>query len=347
MYSKFFGQRFRKNSVFVIFLFFSNSVFSQSNHTVVFTNSSSDFNSLEKVSAAAGGTDYYITFDQNNLYIGAFRASGFAATDNMAVYLDTDPNGIPTLGNGSLTGKNYNGVTPNLPFRADFNVYATQSVQEANAYSGSWVVAAGLTYSTSSNSREIAIPFSAMVNPKALNLTMWIGNAGSVYSNAPGANIASSATPAIANYFGTFGIKNGSQGNVNPVNVISAPATGYLLSSGTITGGTYANIDVSATTTINGLNLAPGAVINILAGNNLVSTGTINNAAAINAKSTQINVSGNYTLQGRAFCSGFNVNNGATYTHDALGTSPNGAASDWPGLDFRTYGTTSSVNIKQ
>ena len=68
-----------------------------------------------------------------------------------------------------------------------------------------------------------------MGNPYALNITMWIGNAGSVYSNAPGANIASSATPAIVNYFGTFGIKNGTQGNVNPVNVITSPATGIFI----------------------------------------------------------------------------------------------------------------------
>jgi len=329
-------------------LFFSINIFSQSNHTVNFTNSSTDFNALEKISASAGGTDYYITFDQNNLYIGAFNLSGFAATDNLAVYVDTDPQFVANTGNGSITGKTYNGVTPSLPFKADYNVYAEQLTQEANNYSGGWVLSSGPTYSTTSNSREVKIPFSSMGNPYALNITMWMGSAGSIYFNAPGANIASSATPVIINYFGTFGIKNGAQGNVNPVNVITSPATGYLASSGTVSGGTYAFIDVTGTTTITSLTLAPGGVINVNAGQTLTSSGTINNTAVTNnTKSTQINVSGTYSLTGRAYCSYFNVNNGGTYNHNSAGSVPNGVAADWPGIDTRTYGATSNVNILQ
>ncbi|HET7116518.1 MAG TPA: hypothetical protein VFI29_08510, partial [Hanamia sp.] len=294
-------------------LFFSLNLFSQSNHTVNFTNSSTDFNALEKISASAGGTDYYITFDQNNLYIGAFNVSGFATTDNLAIYVDTDPQFVTNTGSGSITGKSYNGVIPSLPFKADFNVYAEQSVQQANSYTTSWVTASGPAYSTNANAREVAIPFASMGNPYALNITLWIGNAGSIYSNAPGSNVASSATPVFANYFGTFGIRNGAQGNVNPVNVVSSPATGYISASGTITGGTYAYVDVTATTTINGLTFAPGGVINVNMGDTLTSSGTIANTIITNnTNSTQINVSGTYTLTGRAYCSSFNVNNGAT-----------------------------------
>lgn len=336
--------------LFAIFFFFSIPVFSQSNHTVSFTNASSDFNALEKISATAGGTDYYITFDQNNLYIGAFRTLGnFATTDNLAIYIDTDPQAAPTSGNGSATGKLYNGVTATLPFKADFNVYAEEAVQQANNFSaGSWITAIAPSYSTSANSREVKIPFGNMGNPYALNITMWIGNAGSVYSNAPGTNIASSATPAIINYFGTFGIKNGAQGNVNPVNVITSPATGYLSGATSIAGGTYAYVDITANATISGLTLAPGGVINVEAGKTLTSTGIINNTAeANNTKSTQINVSGIYTLLAFAYCSYFNVNDGGTYNHNVAGTSPNGVASDWPGIDTRTYGAASNVNILQ
>ncbi len=331
-----------------IALFFSGHLFSQSNHTVTFTNSSSDFNALEKISASAGGTTYYITFDQNNLYIGAFNLVGLAATDNLAIYIDTDPQLVTTTGKGSITGKLYNGVTPTLPFRADYNVYEEQLIQQANIYSGSWVAASGPVYSASVNAREVSIPFSAMANPKALNLTLWIGNTGSIYSNAPGANIASSATPVIAGFFGTFGIMNGAQGNVNPVNVITSPATGYLSASGTLTGGTYAYIDVTGNTTITGLTLAPGGVINVNAGQVLTSSGTINNTALVNnTNSTQIAVSGTYTLNGRAYCSYFNVNNGATYNHNSAGSVANGVSTDWPGMDTRTYGPASNVNINQ
>lgn len=329
-------------------LFFSIHLFSQSNHTVTFSNSASDFNALEKISASSGGTDYYITFDQNNLYIGAFNAAGFASTDNLAIYIDTDPQSVINTGNGSISGKLYNGVTPSLPFKADYNVYVEQSAQQANSYTTSWVSSTGPSYSTSANAREVAIPFASMSNPYALNITLWIGNAGSIYSNAPGANVISSATPAFTNYFGTFGIRNGVQGNVNPVNVVSSPATGYISSSGTITGGNYAYVDVKATTTINGLTFAPGGVINVNTGQNLTSSGTINNTALTNnTSSTQINVSGTYILTGRANCSYFNVNNGGIYNHNSAGSTANGVATDWPGINTRTYGVTSNVNILQ
>ena len=344
-----FIQLWGNKSLLTFFLLFSLNAFSQSNHTVNFTGSSSDFNALEKISAASGNTDYYITFDQNNLYVGAFKTSGnFVATDNLAIYIDTDPNAVPASGNGTTTGKSYNGVTATLPFKADFNVYAEESVQQANNYSAGWITASGVTYSTGANAREVKIPFSAMSNPKALNIALWMGNSGGLYSNAPGTNITSSATPSIADYFGTFGIMNGAQGNVNPVNVISSPATGYLSASGAVPTGTYANIDITGTATITNITLAPGGIINVNAGKSLTSSGTITNTAiANNIKSTQINVSGNYTLTGRANCSYFNVNNGATYTHNSAGSVANGIASDWPGIDSRTYGATSTVDIKQ
>lgn len=319
----------------------------QSNHTISFSGSSTDFNALERKSA--GNTDYYITFDQTNLYIGAFKTSGnFAADDNLTIYIDTDPQVSANTGNGTLTGMTYNGVRATLPFKADYNIYAEQSAQQANKYSGSWTTILGLVYATGVNYREVNIPFASLSNPYALNITMWMGNAGSIYSNAPGPNLASSTTPGIINYFGTFGIRNGSQGNVNPVNVVSSPATGYLAGATSIAGGMYAYIDITANATINGLTLAPGGVINVNAGKSLTSSGTINNTTiANNTKSTQINISGTYTLTGRANCSYFNVNNGGTYNHNSAGSVPNGAASDWPGIDSRTYGDTSNVNILQ
>lgn len=321
----------------------------QSNHTVTFSGSATDFNIAERISAAGGNTDYYITFDQNNLYIGAFRTSGnFASDDNLAIYLDTDPQFPANTGNGTQTGMTYNGVTSSLNFKADYNIYVEQSVQQANKYSGSWTTIAGPVYFTGVNYREVKIPFTSLGSPYALNITLWMGNAGSVYSNAPGASITSSAAPGIVNYFGTFGIRNGVQGNVNPVNVITSPATGYISGASSIAGGSYAYIDVTGATTINSTTLAPGGVINVNTGKTLTSSGTINNTTIINnTKSTQLNISGTYTLNGRVNCSYFNVNNGGTYNHNSAGSTPNGIAADWPGIDNRIYGASSNVNILQ
>lgn len=341
----------RLKLLFLCLFLFSKNIRAQSNHTVSFSGNASDFNATEKISAAANNTDYYVTFDQNNLYIGAFATAGtFAATDNLAIYFDTDPNATPTSGTGTTTGYLYEGVTGTLPFSANYNVHAQQGVQEARSFIGGWAATiAGLTYFTGTTSREVTIPFSSIGNPFALNIALWMGNTGGIYSNAPGANLASSANPTIVNYFGTFGVTNGVQGNVNPINVVTSPATGYLsITTGNITAGTYANIALGGNVGLGGnITLAPGGVININSGTFTVAAAdNISNTAIINnLKSTQLNVTGTFTLQGRAYCSTFNVNNGGTYNHSSLGSTANGVATDWPGINTRTYGNTSNVII--
>ena len=73
-----FGSRVLKGIFISLFLLFNgiSAINAQSNHTVSFSGAASDFNTAEKYSAAANSTDYYITFDASNLYLGAFRTSG-------------------------------------------------------------------------------------------------------------------------------------------------------------------------------------------------------------------------------------------------------------------------------
>jgi hypothetical protein len=180
---------------------------SGSNHTVSFTGSSTDFDAGEKFSAAANNTDYYITFDQNYMYFGAFRTSGtFGSGDNFAIYIDTDPRSTTTSGNGTTAGRNYNGVTPTLPFNADYTSYTEQSYTDPiNRYNGSWATTGVTpTTNTSTTAREVRIALSDIGNPASVYVSVWMGYSGGIFSSAPGTDVSASSTPTITGFFGSF-----------------------------------------------------------------------------------------------------------------------------------------------
>lgn len=255
---------------------FQTSVVAQSNHTVTFTGSSADFNASEGMSAAAGSTNYYVTFDASNLYIGAFRTSGsFASTDNFTLYLDTDPASSPTSGTGSTSAHTYNGVSGSLPFTANYVVHAEQSYQEARIDTASWsTTISGITYNTGSTWREAAIPFSAIGNPDALYLTMWIGQASAIYSNAPGADLGGVSNPTVTDYIGGFGV---SSAGCIPVNVTNNPITASISDAVPAAGVTYGKVLVTSASVnaTNNFDIAPGGSIAVSGGTLDISGRTI------------------------------------------------------------------------
>ena len=119
---------------FLIILTFSFQIFGQSNNTVTFNgNPAGDFNSAEK-KWGGDNVDYYITFDNDYLYISAHRVNGstFNLYDHLHFYLDTDPQTTPTSGSGSTNGVTWDGNTPTLPFNADYRL----SIRKESSY---WV----------------------------------------------------------------------------------------------------------------------------------------------------------------------------------------------------------------
>ncbi|MBL0316553.1 MAG: T9SS type A sorting domain-containing protein [Flavobacteriales bacterium] len=245
----------------------STEVLGQSNHSVSFSGSTSDFNVAEKISAAAGNTDYYITFDGSNLYLGAFRTSGsFATTDNFTVYLDTDPQSTPTSGTGTTSGHSYNGVTGTLPFSANYVVHAEESSQEARIDTASWsTTIGGLSYNTGSTWREVVIPFSAIGNPDALYLNMWMGQSSAIYSNAPGSDLGSGANPTVVNYVGGFGV---SALDCIPVQSIDVPVTATLINSAPTSGVTYGKVVINSGSygPVGNFTIASGGTLEISGG---------------------------------------------------------------------------------
>lgn len=279
----------------VLLLLSNYTTSAQSNHTVVFTGASTDFNAVEKYSASANNTDYYLTFDANNLYLGAFRTSGsFGSADNFTVYIDTDPNATPLSGTGTSTGQNYNSVTGSLPFSANYNLHAEQFYQEARSFGSNWAsTIAGLTFHTGGTWREVAIPFSSIGNPSALYITMWMGYAGGIFSNAPGTNIAASGNPAILSYFGGFGVTSV---DCIPANITNLAISDGINNSVPAAGAIYGKLTVSSgtVTNLNSWTLAPGGSIVVSGGTFAIGAQTITmgNATTSNGKGTTINTSG-------------------------------------------------------
>ena len=272
----------------------------QSNHTVTFSGNASDFTTAERISASANNTDYYITFDDTYLYIGAFRTGGstFSGSDNLAIYLDTDPNPTPTSGTGTTTGQLYNGVTGTLPFSANYNVYAEQSYQEARSFDSGWSsTILGITYWTNITAREVRIPLSSIANPHSLYLTMWMGYSGGFYSNSPGANLSASTNPTITNYFGGIGL---SSSDCIPTNITNTPITDVIINTIPVSGALYGKVlvDSGTITATNNFNIAPGGAIVVSGGTLDISGRTIEmgGTTIANGRGTALKTSGSGTL---------------------------------------------------
>jgi hypothetical protein len=118
------------------------SVFGQVPNTVSFSSNSSDFNSFEQV-VGSDNFDYYVTYDDAYIYIGAIRVSGntWDNSDHFTIYFDTYPkSGVSTGGNGSTTRVDWDGNIPNLSFQADYRAAVRRDNKSESffIYSGSW-----------------------------------------------------------------------------------------------------------------------------------------------------------------------------------------------------------------
>ncbi|MFZ4521018.1 MAG: T9SS type A sorting domain-containing protein [Bacteroidales bacterium] len=272
-----------------------NTLRAQSNHTVIFTGNSTDFNTAEKFSAAAGNTDYYISFDATYMYFGAFSTSGsIAASNNFAIYIDTDPRNTLASGNGTTSGRAYNGVTPSLPFNADYSSYTEQGYTDPlNKYNGSWATTGVTPFVWSgANYREVRIALSDLGNPASVYVSVFMGYAGGIYSSAPGLNVAASATPALTGFFGSFPVyKSGitpvtfRTQNITAANGGGTAISNLAVSSNTSANGDYGDITITGafTWTLNGISSYTGTLT--------VGSGT-SNASKVDLNANSLNVGG-------------------------------------------------------
>lgn len=279
----------------------TSSVSAQSPRTVAFTGNVSDFTAAELSSASSSNVNYYMTYDANTIYIGAFATSGsFNANDNFTIYLDTDPQMTLSAGTGTTSGQLYNGVTGTLPFTANYNVHVEQNYQEARSFGSTWAsTITGPTYFTSSTCREVAIPKSAIGSPYGIYLSMWMGYSNGIFANAPGASLGNGANPTVVNYFGGIGLSAAdctplATQNLPIIDVVTdaVPANGDVLAALRITGGSYA--------VNNNFTVAPGGCIQVTGGNlNLANTEIdFGGSSAGSGKGTLIEIAGGTVITG-------------------------------------------------
>ena len=305
----YFYSQFKSASIFnrfsfvLTFLLLSVLVKAQSNvgtaSQITLSGSSSDFTNAGYVGYTDQGTNsvtYYIGYDNTYLYVGAFRNTSMGSTDNLTVYIDTDPNSSPTSGTGTTSGQSYNGVTGSLPFTANYNAHVEQSYQEMRSYGSSWgSTISGYNVWTTGTCREIRIPLSSIGNPVSLYVTAWMGYAGGSYANAPGTNVGGS-NPSISAYWGGFGLTSS---GCNPTSILSTPITDRIVNGAPASGATYGWVSATSgsNTAAGNFTIAPGGSINVNGGTLAIGSNTVTMSAA---STVSVN-SGTLTTTGSTF----------------------------------------------
>ena len=173
----------------------------------------------------AGGTGqtWYMTWDQNNLYVGIVNAN---LSEAAVIYISSNPQ-LPPLGGTNADGStqgfyNYDNTDfSQLPFRANFVTYFKDGYREYrnsdgnNYWGGSTTNYGSYASSGTGNVRELAIPWSAITGggmPSAFYFFGYLTSSGGyVYGQAPpdnpGAFIGTSAT--YTQYYSILNTGNG------------------------------------------------------------------------------------------------------------------------------------------
>ncbi|MCE1188712.1 MAG: hypothetical protein LWX56_06170 [Ignavibacteria bacterium] len=283
-----------KSKILVLTLILFSIVFGQSNHTVTFTGSASDFTSAEKI-YGGDDVDYYVTFDGSAFYIGAFRVNSptFAEYDHFTVYFDTDPvPGLTTSGNGTTTGVNWDSKTPTLPFRADYRA-CIRRANSGESFLSNWTGSAwnttgsngkGWTQYTTDRALEVRIPFTDIGSPAGVYFAMYMsyGNYGGGFygaNNSPTYPITFSGS-TMSGYFGGIGL---SAPNCTPVSYYNTPITASLSNATPASGAKYGKVTFSTGTigTSGSFSIASGGSMEFTGGTlNIGSTDTVYCSAA-------------------------------------------------------------------
>jgi hypothetical protein len=132
-----------------------------------------DFAADESVPASSAGGTWYFTWDADNLYIGANNPDVADAASSykwVLVYIDSDPQPVPSAGAGTSLGVLYNTQQPALPFKADYHIRwkTNDTYIDLETFNGtSWVsgVQTGIQRSRSGNFVEFRIPRANIGSP--------------------------------------------------------------------------------------------------------------------------------------------------------------------------------------
>jgi glycosidase len=189
-------------------------------------------NSLQN--AGNTGQTWYMTWDTTSLYVGIVNAN---LAEGAVIYVTANPQNPATCcgdGDGNLTGFNYDGANfSSLPFRAKFVTYVKDGYREyrnsdgAGSWTGSTAPYGSYASGLSPNTREVAIPWTAINSGGIPTSFVFFGYltspGGYVYGQAPsdnpGAIIGTSAT-----YSQYYAITNTGNGTSTPPFSLEQPS---------------------------------------------------------------------------------------------------------------------------
>ncbi len=184
------------------------------------------------------GQNWYMTWDDNNLYVGITNAN---LSEAAVIYIDKDsisPVNGGNNANGNLAGFNYDNTSFSaLPFRADFVAYFKDGYRELRTANGaggwsSQTAFFGSYASGAGNVRELAVPWSAITGGTRPASFLFFGYltspGGFVYGQVPqdnaGAFIGTSAT--YTHYYTVGSTANGASSK--PFSTNSSSSSGDI-----------------------------------------------------------------------------------------------------------------------
>lgn len=158
----------------------------------------------------SGPITWFLTWDDTHLFIAVTGHDQFS--NGMNLYIDTDPQ-VPvnagTNANGSNVGPNFDGVIPNLPFRANFYAFLKfdfDTYRNSDG-SGGWTGSINNTFTKNFNDpsdvAEVRIPWSVITGgsrPASFNFLGYMSFSGGLFAPFPSANPSGTA-PNKVRYF--------------------------------------------------------------------------------------------------------------------------------------------------
>lgn len=252
---------------------------------------------------------WYMTWDNTNLYVAVANYNN--SNDAMVFYIDHNPLSIVNGGsntNGTLSGTGYDGLTTNLPFRADFFAFLKPGYDDYKYHNGSggWgsstINSLTKNYNSGNKVFEVAIPWNAVTNgsgrPSSFNFVCFGGYTTGLYAQIPSANPGGTISTVTLTYYQTI---------LNTANTTATKPfslTSYAANSGSAiltTGGTLQDFTLNGATAsltsaynVNG-NIAVTSGSTLTTGGNLTLTSNANGTANfINSEGT---ITGNITVQ--------------------------------------------------
>jgi hypothetical protein len=260
---------------------------------------------------SSSSSPWYMCWDDTYLYLAL---TGGQASEPGIVYFDFNANSAANGGaaigtNGSTTGKNDYGSTPNLPFVSNARIFFTTNLNgsaglyaEVNYNSGSgWGSPTTITSSLGSSSnttRELKISWSQLRNgitsrPTSFN---WLGTetstGGYIYSQYPNANYSGNSSTTPTYYFYQSVVNTNSGTATNPFSSNFTSFTNYNTSFDYISSlpATLYNISIGKTSNSGTMNIKSDIIVK---GDIAVKNGSIDVTGGV---SKSISMSGSNQL---------------------------------------------------